>query len=109
MLTCWDNEETAFENAQHWRKNTVREGERGGGGRGREGRGGGRERGRGGGGREEGEGEGERKGRGEGLEALRGIHTIRAQSDGTFSNQWDFSQWIHPISNLHASHFTRQS
>ena len=26
MLTCWDNEETAFENAQHWRKNTVREG-----------------------------------------------------------------------------------
>ena len=64
MLTCWDNEETAFENAQHWRKNTVREG------------------------------------RGEGLEALRGIHTIRAQSEGTFSNQWDFSQWIHPIFKL---------
>ena len=44
MLTCWDNEETAFENAQHWRKNTVREGGE------REGRG--RERERGGGGRE---------------------------------------------------------
>ena len=54
MLTCWDNEETAFENAQHWRKNTVREG--GGEREGRErGRGGGRERGRGGG-RERGRG-----------------------------------------------------
>ena len=46
MLTCWDNEETAFENAQHWRKNTVREG----------------------GEREEGEGEGEREGGGRGGE-----------------------------------------
>ena len=112
MLICWDNEETAFENAQHWRKNTVRkggggrergegEGERKGRGEGeRKGRGRGRERERGG--REGGEGEGERKGRGEGeregrerwgggegrLEALRGIHNIWVQSDGTSSNQF---------------------
>ena len=61
MLTCWDNEETAFENAQHWRKNTVREG--------------GRERGEGreGGGREGGEGEGEREGGGRGGEGRRRI------------------------------------
>ena len=126
MLTCWDNEETAFENAQHWRKNTVREGGE------REGR----ERGRGG--REEGEG-GEMEGGGRGgkggggggeeregwgLEALRRIHKIRVQSDGTSGhlpiNLLNFtiiingishngSSMRYPISNLHASHFARQS